>query len=370
MKRRVSGWLTALLCAALLLVPAGAAETAEEDRAEQPPLKGTLARREDGALILKDGAAREIVVRLPEGAPVVNGRTGEPARLEDVKQGETLWVYAAPAMTLSLPPQCAAEVILTDPAEDDAPVYGTVAAVERVNESGITLTTTAGRTLTVPAGARVRPYLTRDRVTHRDLTPGVCFLAWLDGDAAEWVLRFAPDGQAFADVPLDHWVAEEIAACAAEGLLRGDLDLAFRPDEALTREELAAALHHMAGCPTPTEPWDLSQEETAQAMAWAEESGLFGGDGAARRPDEALTRQQLAAVLYRWEQRSGGGFRGAWMFLLDYSDREKIAEDAYEAVAWCSMKGIFTGRADGTFAPGEPVTRAAAAAALQRYLAV
>lgn len=374
MKRRFTGWLAALLCAALLIVPAGAAGTAQEDRAERPPLKGTLDRLENGALILKDERAQEIVIHLPERTPVVNGRTGEPAQLEDLKQGEALWIYAAPAMTLSLPPQCAAELILTAPAEDVSLVYGTVAAVERVSASAITLMTRAGRTLTVAAETETRPYLTRERVTFRDLIPGVRFLAWLEGNTAKRVLRFAFDGRSFVDVAEDHWAGEDIAACAAEGLLRGSMDLAFRPEEALTRAEMARALYHLAGCPAVEQSApdfrDLPQdEETAEALTWAVGNGFVNGYGDRTfRPEAPVTRQQLAAVLYRWEQHRGGGFHGAWMFLLDYSDRGEIAEYAYEAVAWCSMNGILSGRADGTLGPGETVTRAASAAMLQRYL--
>ena len=57
------------------------------------------------------------------------------------------------------------------------------------------------------------------------------------------------------------------------------------------------------------------------------------------------------------------------MFQLDYPDRESISEYAYESVAWCSVNGVLTGRSDGTLAPNATVTRAAAAAMFQRYLA-
>ncbi|MPM94983.1 hypothetical protein SDC9_142132 [bioreactor metagenome] len=73
--------------------------------------------------------------------------------------------------------------------------------------------------------------------------------------------------------------------------------------------------------------------------------------------------------LYRWEQHRGGGFQGAWMFLLDYPDRDSVSEYAYEGVAWCVTNNVLSGRSDGTLAPGASVTRAAASAMLERYLA-
>ena len=86
------------------------------------------------------------------------------------------------------------------------------------------------------------------------------------------------------------------------------------------------------------------------------------------RPDTAVTRQQLAAMLYRYEQSRGGGFTGTWMFLLDFEDAGQVSDWAYEALCWCTMNGILTGTTETTLSPGGTATRAQTAVILQRYL--
>ena len=104
------------------------------------------------------------------------------------------------------------------------------------------------------------------------------------------------------------------------------------------------------------------------AVAYVTEAGLMNGyaDGSFG-PDSQLTREQLATILYRIIQQQGGGFVGAWMFPLDYSDADAVSEYAYEAVCWMSMNGILTGHADGRFGPQDPVTREQLATILYRY---
>ena len=233
--------------------------------------------------------------------------------------------------------------------------------------------TADGGSLSVSAKAEVKPYLTKNRVTYRDLIPGVKLLVWFDGTAADRVLLLSSGETPFADVAQDHWAYQDILACASEGLLSGDQSLSFRPGEALTRAELVKALYHMAGCPAVAQSipafTDMKSGDYISALTWAVGNKLVSGYADNTfRPDAPVTRQQLAAFLYRWEQHRGGGFQGAWMFLLDYTDRDSISDYAYEGVAWCTMNGVLTGRSDGTLAPGAPVTRAAAAVMLQRYL--
>ena len=134
-------------------------------------------------------------------------------------------------------------MVLTNlPTETPAPLYRTVTAVELVNAEGITVQTADGGSLRVSAKAEVKPYLTKNRVTYRDLIPGAKLLVWFDGTAADRVLLLSSGETPFADVAQDHWAYQEILACASEELLSGDQSLAFRPGEALTRAELVKAL--------------------------------------------------------------------------------------------------------------------------------
>jgi len=63
--------------------------------------------------------------------------------------------------------------------------------------------------------------------------------------------------------------------------------------------------------------------------------GLVNGYGNGEfGPDAPITREQLAAMLYRYEQKYGGGFTGSWTFLPDFTDRDQISEWAHESLCW------------------------------------
>ena len=92
------------------------------------------------------------------------------------------------------------------------------------------------------------------------------------------------------------------------------------------------------------------------AVLWAVENGITTGTSkTAFSPDTPCTRAQIVSFLYRLVQSEGGGFTGAWMFLLPFSD---TPDWAYEAVAWCYQKGITSGTTATTFSPDAPCTRA------------
>ena len=80
-----------------------------------------------------------------------------------------------------------------------------------------------------------------------------------------------------------------------------------------------------------------------------------------------MTREQLAAILYRYAQAQGKGFTGMWAFPLDYSDAADVSDYAYEALCWMTMNGIITGMGDGTLAPKANATRAQIATMFMRF---
>ena len=122
---------------------------------------------------------------------------------------------------------------------------------------------------------------------------------------------------------------------------------ALAADEALlTRGELVKALYLLSGerNAAPTQDWfdDVSAEGAdAQIIRWAVESGVVKGYGdGSFGPDDPVTREQMAAMLYRNAQKLGQGFRGAWMFPLDYPDADTVSDWADEAMHWAVMHGI------------------------------
>ena len=97
------------------------------------------------------------------------------------------------------------------------------------------------------------------------------------------------------------------------------------------------------------------------------ENGLMRGYGNALfGPNDPITREQFAVMLYRHERRSGG-FTGTWMFRLDFTNADDVSDWAYEAMCWCSMNGIVEGTGHSVLEPKGNAARAEAAAMLIRY---
>ena len=133
---------------------------------------------------------------------------------------------------------------------------------------------------------------------------------------------------------------------------------------------MATFLWKAAGSPEPkgdSNPFaDVNADAYyAKAVQWAVEQGITAGTSATTfSPDAACTRAQMATFIYRCEQAKGGGFTGAWMFRLPFTD---APEWAFEAIAWCYMNGITSGTSETTFSPDAPCTRAQMVTFLYRY---
>ena len=105
-------------------------------------------------------------------------------------------------------------------------------------------------------------------------------------------------------------------------------------------------------------------------MSWAAKAGVVNGISASEfAPNAPVTREQLAAILYRWAQAQGKGFTGAWSFPLSFPDAAEVSEYAYEPMCWMTMNGVINGMDDGTLAPRDNATRAQIAAMFMRFCA-
>ena len=106
----------------------------------------------------------------------------------------------------------------------------------------------------------------------------------------------------------------------------------------------------------------------AAAVGWAAENGIVGGtSGDTFGPDAPVTREQLAAILYRYAQTRGEGFRGMWAFPLDFPDAAEVSDYAFEPLCWLTMQGIILGRGSGRLAPGDSASAAEIVTVLMRY---
>ena len=146
----------------------------------------------------------------------------------------------------------------------------------------------------------------------------------------------------------------------------------FAPDDPTTRAMVVTMLWRLAGEPAANAPAPFTDVEVgswyANAVNWAAETGAVKGTSETTfSPNEPVTREQLAAILYRYAQAQGKGFTGSWMFLLDYLDASEISDWANEAMHWMTMHGIITGMGDGTLAPKDNATRAQIAIMFMRF---
>ena len=176
----------------------------------------------------------------------------------------------------------------------------------------------------------------------------------------------------FADVSEDMYFFDAVLWAYEQGITGGTGADTFSPDASCTRAQMATFLWRAAGSPEPADSYNPFTDVTAdayyaKAVQWAVEQGITAGTSATTfSPDMACTRAQMAAFLYRMEQVKGGGFTGAWMFYVPFTD---APEWAFESIAWCYMKGITSGTAETTFSPDENCTRGQMVTFLYRYFA-
>ena len=171
----------------------------------------------------------------------------------------------------------------------------------------------------------------------------------------------------FSDVDADDWFAESAVYVRDNGVMNGTSDTTFNPNGTTNRGQIAAILYRAAGSPAVSGAADFPDVTAgayyADAASWAAANGIVTGysDGTFG-PGDPITRQQLAAILWRYAG-SPAAESGA-----DYADESTIASYAVTAVDWARDTGVITGRDGNVFDPNGRATRAQAAVILHRYL--
>lgn len=214
--RRFAKVLSLALCAAALLsLPAMAAEDgalispapAVQDLA---PVRvwGKVTKLESGSLLLKndnqDDIYSEVVVHLPEGVPCVDAVSGLPMDMSRVKDGDTLYAWVGNAMTMSLPPQTSARIVVGNvPADYRMPEFYEITGLDRTvmpaiypvpERTEVNLPVAGGETLKIPVSAQFIPWRTKCIVTVDDLVPGREILVWKDRDGVVTKVLVLPYG--------------------------------------------------------------------------------------------------------------------------------------------------------------------------------
>ena len=179
----------------------------------------------------------------------------------------------------------------------------------------------------------------------------------------------------FTDVNPDKWYHEAVDFAVVKGLFAGTSDTTFEPNGAMTRAMLVTVLWRAAGEPeakTAASFQDVSASRYyAKAVAWAKENGIVAGTSETTfSPNETVTREQMAAILYRYAKLCGVDMSKV-AGLDSFPDASKVANYAKDAMAWAVGSGIVSGSAEGgkTYLdPKGDATRAQVASVLMRYL--
>ena len=157
----------------------------------------------------------------------------------------------------------------------------------------------------------------------------------------------------FKDVPQNSWFASAVQYVTSNSLMNGTSTTAFSPSANMSRGMLMTVLARYDG--ESTEGGTVWYEK---GMNWAKSKGV--SDGSA--PNRNITREQLAAMLYRYAGEPDGTAD-----LSAYTDAGSVSAYAEKAVQWCVKNGILTGKTSTTLAPKATATRAECAAMLQRF---
>ncbi len=224
MKKRILQCLSLILCAALLTIPAAAAETSDDEAAARPgPVQvwGTLTWLDGGGLLVQnssESAAYSEVILHGESIICLDAVTGDPMDIQDLEDGDTIYAWVGPAMTMSLPPHATAILILGNiPADYAVPQFYEIVSVTPQAMAAIyptpaltwtEVTATDGTTLKITDEATLTPYLTKNIVRLEDLIPGTRILVWSDSQGEpEKVLVFPYEYRGYVSVTEDGYVS-------------------------------------------------------------------------------------------------------------------------------------------------------------------
>ena len=176
----------------------------------------------------------------------------------------------------------------------------------------------------------------------------------------------------FIDVRGDDWFYDDVAYVYENGLMNGTSETTFSPYISTTRGMIVTILYRMEGKPAVFEACPFTDVKAGayyeRAIVWAAENGIVKGYGnGCFGPDDQITREQMAAILYRYAKNRGLDVSvGENTNILSYDDVLDISEYAVPAMQWACGAQIIHG-ADGRLTPGAKATRAQVAAILHRF---
>ena len=179
-----------------------------------------------------------------------------------------------------------------------------------------------------------------------------------------------PTGLPFTDVQAGAWYADAVKYVFDQGLMSGMSAQEFGPDGQVTRGQVVTILWRLAGSPTVSGkafPDVSASAWYADAVAWASANGVVSGyENGLFGPGDPVTREQLAAILYRYAQLSGKDTEKT-ADLSGYTDSVTISAWAPQALKWAVGSGLISGTGTHTLSPRGTATRAQIAVILQNF---
>ena len=176
-------------------------------------------------------------------------------------------------------------------------------------------------------------------------------------------------GAGYTDVADDAWYADAVNYVTQQKMMQGTGSTTFSPNAATTRAMVVTILYRLEGSPAVTSSsyTDVSSDSWyADAVAWAEANNIVQGTGSGKfSPDSSVTRQQLAAILYRYAQYKGYDVSQT-ADLSGFRDGTQVQSYARTAMEWACGVKLIQGADNNALLPAGSATRAQVAAILQR----
>ena len=181
------------------------------------------------------------------------------------------------------------------------------------------------------------------------------------------------EGLPFTDVTSGDWFYDAVAYVYDKGMMEGTTDTTFAPTMNLTRSMIAQVLYNLEERPEAPGaagfPDVAADAWYADAVNWAAARGIVKGyDTGAFGPEDSVTREQLAAILYRYAQVKGYDTTRGGMAVREFSDSASISDWAQEAMAWAVNAQVLSGKGNGVLDPQGTATRAEVAQMLMNFV--
>ena len=182
----------------------------------------------------------------------------------------------------------------------------------------------------------------------------------------------APVGFPFVDVSGSDWFYNDVRYVYEKGIMDGTGADRFSPNAPLTRAMIVTILYRMAGSPSVSGSSDFTDVAAgkwfAKAVAWAAANGIVNGYGSGLfGPNDPVTREQLAAILYRYAVYGGMTAVTLEENLGGFADTAQLSAYAIQAMNWAVGQGLING-SGSNLVPKAQATRAQVAAIIHRYL--